>query len=165
MGDWWGGVNRVLRSSHLSKKESKGQVVHVLPDWVKVNSRLCYVSRSNGQVHHVLVKKIEERHQMVLIVFERDRKSWKRVPFSEIPRVGDGALRPLWKQSVQPQTVSNRPTDYVELDDNDPAEEPPDDGGAEAEVTYGPVCGPDLPPGPTNPCENDGRARERSRSR
>eukprot|EP00971_Amphidinium_carterae_P323714 6433295-Amphidinium_carterae.2 len=93
-------------------------VAKVLPDWVQENARMCYVSRSNGETHHVLVKKIEQRlscnlsamwswhwfrmvadiarHKMVLIVFEKDKKIWKRVPFKDIALLGDSVLKPLW---------------------------------------------------------------------
>mmetsp|Transcript_12096 Transcript_12096/g.37852 ORF Transcript_12096/g.37852 Transcript_12096/m.37852 type:complete len:161 (-) Transcript_12096:194-676(-) len=154
MGDWWGGVNRALRISHLPKTETKS-LVQPLPEWVKVNARLCYVSKSNGQSHHVLVKKVEERQKMVVIIFEQNRKTWKRVPFSEIAKLGDGTLRPLWKQSAAP-TVANKPRDYIEIDDAE-----------EEEEAAGPPLGPAPSQGDGQPAEVPGSAgpsRERSRS-
>mmetsp|Transcript_34055 Transcript_34055/g.90738 ORF Transcript_34055/g.90738 Transcript_34055/m.90738 type:complete len:157 (-) Transcript_34055:189-659(-) len=107
MGDWWGGVNRALRISHVKQTETKS-MVQVLPDWVKLNARLCYVSRRNGQSHHVFVKKIEQRRKVVLITFEQDPKVWKRIAFNDIKKLGDGALRPLWKKAEATATEKPR---------------------------------------------------------
>lgn len=97
-------------SSHTSKLTLPAAA---LPDWVEVGHRLCYVSKTNSNVsHHVQVKKIEERRQTVLVTFEMDKKIWKRVPFSEISRMGDGSLRPLWKPEPSVATVPKKPTDF-----------------------------------------------------
>lgn len=94
-----------------------------LPDWVEVGMRLCYVSKSNANVtHHVKVKQIEERKQTVLVVFEMDKKVWKRVPFSEISRVGEGSLRPLWKPEPIMSTVPERPANF-EREEGDKADD------------------------------------------
>mmetsp|Transcript_22738 Transcript_22738/g.51912 ORF Transcript_22738/g.51912 Transcript_22738/m.51912 type:complete len:164 (-) Transcript_22738:115-606(-) len=154
MGDWWGGVNRALRISHVKRKETPS-AVHVLPDWVQENARMCYVSRSNGETHHVLVKKIEQRHKMVLIVFEKDKKIWKRVPFKDIALLGDSVLKPLWKQNAVAATVPAKPADYVAISD----EEQEAAGGAESEE-----AGPALPPCEASSAEEE-RAEETSKSR
>mmetsp|Transcript_19452 Transcript_19452/g.35262 ORF Transcript_19452/g.35262 Transcript_19452/m.35262 type:complete len:171 (+) Transcript_19452:61-573(+) len=167
MGDWWGGVNRALRISHVKRKETPS-AVHVLPDWVQENARLAYVSRSNGETHHVLVKKIEQRHKMVLIVFEQDKKIWKRVPFKDITLLGDGALKPLWKQNAVTATVQSKPSDYVAISDEE-QEEAGEEPGEEAGPALPPPeeaaspkgAGSEEPSSP--PAQKESRRRSRSR--
>mmetsp|Transcript_12283 Transcript_12283/g.28720 ORF Transcript_12283/g.28720 Transcript_12283/m.28720 type:complete len:172 (-) Transcript_12283:31-546(-) len=164
MGDWWGGVNRALRISGGKRKETESSV-HVLPDWVQENARLVYVSRSNGESHHVLVKKIEQRHKMVFIVFEKDKKVWKRVPFKEITMMGDGALKPLWKQNIVAATVPEKPADFVAISD----EEDVDADAAVAPSTVGPAPQPLEEPKEDKskssvPVEKQDSSRKRSRS-
>lgn len=124
-----GRLNSVLRSNHLrtSAKERSGLSVGAqLPDWVERGTSLVYVSKSNNSHHTVKVKAIEERKQTVVIVFESDRRIWKRVPFAHISKIGDSVLQPLWKNMESP-TVPNRPKGFV--DDS-------------AGVEQGPVLGP-----------------------
>merc|ERR1712176_1441968 len=40
---------------------------------------------------------IEENRQTVTIFFEQDKKVWKKVPFAECTKTGEGTLRPVWK--------------------------------------------------------------------
>jgi len=158
-------VNRALRISHLKERKTPA-VVHTLPDWVQVNARLCYVSKRDGQSHHVFVKKIEQRQQMVLIFFENDRRVWKRVPFAEVNKLGDGTLKPLWKRT-QAATVPQRPKDFVVIEDEDQNHCGDDDEGRESiedegQIPMGPVMRPDgkAVVGP----ENEEAIRTRSRS-
>eukprot|EP00928_Gymnodinium_smaydae_P099623 TRINITY_DN9561_c0_g1_i2.p1 TRINITY_DN9561_c0_g1~~TRINITY_DN9561_c0_g1_i2.p1 ORF type:complete len:244 (-),score=56.66 TRINITY_DN9561_c0_g1_i2:155-799(-) len=140
-------INRALRlnphrSSHTADKLRLPAAS--LPDWVEVGHVLCYVSRSNNSVtHHVKVQKIEERKQTVLVTFEMDKKVWKRVPFSEISRLGDGSLRPMWKPEPTVASCSRPEGPAAEAED-------------EVEVT-GAVEGPSLP-GPQN--KDDEKASE-----
>merc|ERR1719502_961877 len=57
---------------------------------------------------------------MVVIRFEADRKIWKRVPYMEVKRFGDGTLRPLWKKT-EVATVPSRPSNFVDIEDDEPA--------------------------------------------
>ena len=82
-----------------------------------------YISKSNGQAHTVTVEKIEERQQMVVIRFDSNRKVWKRIPFVEVRKFGDGTLRPLWKKT-EVSTVPERPKNFVDVEDNDEAPQP-----------------------------------------
>merc|ERR1719482_1717221 len=118
------GLNRVLR--HAGAKptptSSKGMIIpaSALPDWIEVGATVCYVSKSNSSMtHHVKVKAIEERKQTVLVVFEMDKKVWKRVPFSEINKLGDGSLRPLWKPEPVLMSCPQRPADHDKPEDED----------------------------------------------
>lgn len=70
-----------------------------LPDWVKVGSRCCYVSKSSGGMHNVKIQKVDEKQQMVTVIFEQDSKCGKQIPFAECNKTGDGTLRPIWKPS------------------------------------------------------------------
>merc|ERR1719440_1160042 len=72
--------------------------------------------------HHVIVKQIEERKQTALVVFEMDKKVWKRVPFQEISKIGEGALRPLWKPEPMMTTVPQRPADFEKKEDDEEEE-------------------------------------------
>lgn len=109
-----GRLNSVLRSNHLrtSAKERNGLSAR-LPDWVEKGTSLVYVSRSNNSHHTVKVKAIEERKQAVVIVFESDKRIWKRIPFSQISTFGESLLQPLWKKMDAP-TVPNRPKGFVD---------------------------------------------------
>mmetsp|Transcript_1785 Transcript_1785/g.5262 ORF Transcript_1785/g.5262 Transcript_1785/m.5262 type:complete len:186 (-) Transcript_1785:197-754(-) len=80
-----------------------------LPDWLKVGAVCVYMSQSRGDSHRVKIKAIEERKQTVLFTFEQDKRVWKRVPFSEIRKTGDGALRPVWKETPQIATCEGPP--------------------------------------------------------
>ncbi|CAE7664096.1 unnamed protein product [Symbiodinium pilosum] len=55
---------------------------------------------------------------MVVIRFDSNRKIWKRVPFVEVRKFGDGTLRPLWKKT-EVATVPERPKDFVDIDDDE----------------------------------------------
>merc|ERR1740123_594017 len=105
-------INRVLRNQSRAPTYNnslpKSRVLLPLPDWVEKGTSLVYISKSNGAAHSVRVDKIEDRKQTVLIRFEADHKVWKRVPFAEIKKFGDGTLRPLWKKT-EVATVPMRP--------------------------------------------------------
>eukprot|EP00931_Biecheleriopsis_adriatica_P061678 TRINITY_DN3709_c0_g1_i2.p1 TRINITY_DN3709_c0_g1~~TRINITY_DN3709_c0_g1_i2.p1 ORF type:complete len:168 (-),score=45.39 TRINITY_DN3709_c0_g1_i2:98-601(-) len=125
-------INRVLRAQAPPQRGStKMTIPVVLPDWCEKGTSLVYISKSNGAAHTVKVEKIEERQQMVVIRFESDRKIWKRVPFMEVKRFGDGTLRPLWKKT-EVATVPSRPANFV---DNDDDEEPAADAGPVESMT------------------------------
>eukprot|EP00933_Yihiella_yeosuensis_P054186 TRINITY_DN52576_c0_g1_i1.p1 TRINITY_DN52576_c0_g1~~TRINITY_DN52576_c0_g1_i1.p1 ORF type:complete len:181 (-),score=22.98 TRINITY_DN52576_c0_g1_i1:85-555(-) len=123
------GLNKVLRLGGAAPKVTSAQATIIpasaLPEWVKVGSMSCYVSQSNGETHTVKIKTIEERKQTVLIVFEADKRIWKRVPFSGISKTGDGMLRPVWKApAVAAPGCAPRPVDDVaeEIIDDDVVE-------------------------------------------
>lgn len=113
------GLNRDLLGLNRALRLRSGQESQVapatrrqaasLPEWLKPSSRCCYVSKSNGSTHSVKVKKIDERQQAVTIVFEQDPRTWKKVPFSECSKLGDGTLRPVWKGSSQVSTCAGPP--------------------------------------------------------
>ncbi|CAL1137667.1 unnamed protein product [Cladocopium goreaui] len=111
-------INRVLRQGVRPSSSSRSTIPIVLPDWCEKGTSLVYISKSNGQAHTVTVEKIEERQQMVVIRFDSNRKVWKRVPFVEVRKFGDGTLRPLWKKT-EVSTVPERPKNYVDVDDSD----------------------------------------------
>merc|ERR1719237_372743 len=106
-------LNRVLRAQVRQPSGPSSLIAVKLPDWCAQGCSLVYISRSNGQAHNVHVEKCEERKQMVLIRFESDRRIWKRVPYTEVKKFGDGILRPLWKKSEVP-TVPLKPVDFVD---------------------------------------------------
>jgi len=130
-------LNRVLRAQVRPQSIAAGLTAVKLPDWCEQGASLVYISRSNGQAHNVVVSACEERKQTVLIKFEADRRIWKRVPYTEVKKFGDGTLRPLWKK-MEVATVPSKPSDYVEAED-EAAEEV-------AGCTAGPVVGPQGPP-------------------
>mmetsp|Transcript_83095 Transcript_83095/g.164842 ORF Transcript_83095/g.164842 Transcript_83095/m.164842 type:complete len:262 (-) Transcript_83095:37-822(-) len=135
-----------------------------LPEWLKPGSRCCYVSKSSGSTHSVKVKKIDERQQAVTIFFEQDPRTWKKVPFSECSKLGDGTLRPVWKGSAQvstcagPSQAPERPSASVGpsavATSTAPAVHIVDDASGD-ELTgsaLGPYPqAPELPPWPTGP--------------
>lgn len=114
-----------------------------LPDWVAIGTNLDYISRSRGDVHSVRVEKIEDRKQMVVIRFTADRKVWKRVPFAEIKKSGDGTLRPLWKKT-EIATVPRKPADFVDTinSEDDKEQEEKEEMALPVDPT---VEGPDVP--------------------
>ncbi|CAK8995380.1 unnamed protein product [Durusdinium trenchii] len=120
-------INRVLRQGVRPSSSSRSAIPIVLPDWCEKGTSLVYISKSNGQAHTVTVEKIEERQQMVVIRFDSNRKVWKRVPFMEVRKFGDGTLRPLWKKT-EVSTVPERPKNFVDVDDQvaGPAPKPSD---------------------------------------
>lgn len=134
-----------------------------MPEWLKPGSRCCYVSKSSGSTHNVKVKKIDERQQAVTIVFEQDPRTWKKVPFSECSKLGDGTLRPVWKASSQvsscagPPETSERPSAGVAPSAAaaaTPAVHIVDDASGDelAGSSLGPYPqAPELPPWPTGP--------------
>jgi len=142
-----------------------------LPEWLKPGSRCCYVSKSSGSTHSVKVKKIDERQQAVTIVFEQDPRTWKKVPFSECSKLGDGTLRPVWKGSSQavgaaskvstcaaPPQTQERPTASVAPSATAAASAPAvhivDDASGDelTDNALGPYPqAPELPPWPTGP--------------
>merc|ERR1712187_873310 len=100
---------------------------------------------------------IEERKQTVLIIFEHDKKIWKRVPFNEISRMGDGTLRPLWKPDPVVASCPSRPTDFEKVGGDDlevavvvegPQGPPPKEEGEEEDATEGeaPAAQDSAPP-------------------
>eukprot|EP00927_Polykrikos_kofoidii_P050573 TRINITY_DN44468_c0_g1_i1.p1 TRINITY_DN44468_c0_g1~~TRINITY_DN44468_c0_g1_i1.p1 ORF type:complete len:207 (-),score=40.06 TRINITY_DN44468_c0_g1_i1:96-716(-) len=115
-------INRALRlNAHRSSATAARLTLpaSALPDWVEVGHRLCYISRTNKNVtHYVKVSKIEERKQTVLVVFEMDKRVWKRVPFAEISKAGDGSLRPLWKPEPSVASCPSRPAQFVAGEDD-----------------------------------------------
>jgi len=131
----------------------------VLPHWVEKGTNLVYISKTKGDAHSVRVEKIEDRKQMVVIRFEQDHRIWKRVPFAEIRKFGDGTLRPLWKKS-EVATVPQKPKDFVDIETDEEEElgmaeavdptaeaDAPDENEDAAVV----VMGPHLPEGPQLP--------------
>ncbi|CAJ1328483.1 unnamed protein product [Effrenium voratum] len=108
-------INRVLRQNARPSSSSRSAIPIVLPDWCEKGTNLVYISKSNGQAHTVQVEKIEERQQMVVIRFDSNRKVWKRVPFIEVRKFGDGTLRPLWKKT-EVATVPQKPANFVDVD-------------------------------------------------
>eukprot|EP00929_Paragymnodinium_shiwhaense_P090393 TRINITY_DN50583_c0_g1_i1.p1 TRINITY_DN50583_c0_g1~~TRINITY_DN50583_c0_g1_i1.p1 ORF type:complete len:188 (+),score=48.96 TRINITY_DN50583_c0_g1_i1:110-673(+) len=107
-------INRALRVSQRSAATTVSRMqmtAAMLPNWIEVGHTVCYVSKSSaGMTHHVKISKIEERKQTVLVVFESNQKVWKRIPFSEISKLGDGSLRPLWKPEPVMSTVPSKPS-------------------------------------------------------
>mmetsp|Transcript_93919 Transcript_93919/g.265658 ORF Transcript_93919/g.265658 Transcript_93919/m.265658 type:complete len:222 (+) Transcript_93919:47-712(+) len=144
-------INRVLRKPHLRQSGASSSSrltipAASLPSWVEVGHTVCYVSKTNSSVtHHVKIQKIEERQQSVLIRFEIDKKVWKRVPFSEISKLGDGSLRPLWKPEPAVSTVPERPKEFEQAKDDAPEAGHEDEREASAEescVVAAPAEGP-----------------------
>lgn len=113
-------LNRVLRQAGRRATTPAAKLTlpaAALPEWVEVGHRLCYVSKNNSSVpHHVTVKKIEERKQTVLVTFDVDKKIWKRVPFEDISKMGDGALRPVWKPGTAVASVPKKPADFAKVE-------------------------------------------------
>ncbi|CAJ1451038.1 unnamed protein product [Effrenium voratum] len=108
-------VLRFLNCSLCTPVHLRSAIPIVLPDWCEKGTNLVYISKSNGQAHTVQVEKIEERQQMVVIRFDSNRKVWKRVPFIEVRKFGDGTLRPLWKKT-EVATVPQKPANFVDVD-------------------------------------------------
>lgn len=133
-------INRVLRNQSRAPSfpNRAARVALPLPDWVEKGTTLVYISKSKGDAHSVRVEKIEDRKQCVVIRFEADHRVWKRVPFAEIKKFGDGTLRPLWKKT-EVATVPERPKDFVDVPDES-------DNEPEADIMVQPVnTGPQLP--------------------
>mmetsp|Transcript_114840 Transcript_114840/g.324565 ORF Transcript_114840/g.324565 Transcript_114840/m.324565 type:complete len:252 (-) Transcript_114840:121-876(-) len=104
-------LNNVLRMHRGQETSFAAATKHAkiprsaLPDWLKIGAKCCYVSKSkNGGLHNVKVQKIDEKQQVVTVVFEQDVNSGKKVPFAECSRTGDGTLRPVFKSPQQAQT-------------------------------------------------------------
>eukprot|EP00929_Paragymnodinium_shiwhaense_P090394 TRINITY_DN50583_c0_g1_i3.p1 TRINITY_DN50583_c0_g1~~TRINITY_DN50583_c0_g1_i3.p1 ORF type:complete len:178 (+),score=49.43 TRINITY_DN50583_c0_g1_i3:110-643(+) len=77
-------INRALRVSQRSAATTVSRMqmtAAMLPNWIEV-----------------------------LVVFESNQKVWKRIPFSEISKLGDGSLRPLWKPEPVMSTVPSKPS-------------------------------------------------------
>eukprot|EP00438_Fugacium_kawagutii_P036343 Skav232456 [mRNA] locus=scaffold75:39528:44275:- [translate_table: standard] len=134
-------INRVLRQGVRPSSSSRSAIPIVLPDWCEKGTSLVYISKSNGQAHTVTVEKIEDRQQMVVIRFDSNRKVWKRVPFIEVRKFGDGTLRPLWKKT-EVATVPERPKNFVEVDDNDEVSPPAKSSVVDAEPSPEVVASP-----------------------
>lgn len=115
LGDFLGGVNRVLHRHSGPALETRPSASSRLPEWCSKGAKLQYISKSRGDAHMVEVEKIEEKMQAVLIRFEQDRRTWKRVPFREVSVICDGTLRPLWKKvgADAPATVLQKPDGFV----------------------------------------------------
>mmetsp|Transcript_82160 Transcript_82160/g.190787 ORF Transcript_82160/g.190787 Transcript_82160/m.190787 type:complete len:236 (+) Transcript_82160:76-783(+) len=108
-------LNNILRMKRGQESAVAAESQHVripassLPQWLKLGAKCCYMSKTTGGMHTVKVQKIDERQQMVTVVFEQDKKNGKKVPFAECSKMGDGTLRPVWKASTQ-QVVAAAPT-------------------------------------------------------
>lgn len=135
-------VNRLLRlnSQRGERRDAMKITAKMLPEWIEVGNRLLYASKSNpSNSQHVKVTKIEEARQAVLVVFEVNKKIWKRVPFAEISKFGDGSLRPLWKKSEAEQPMLSCP-ERPQGDELEDPEEPAEPAEGEE------VAGPQGPP-------------------
>lgn len=108
-------LNSVLRLRRGQETQKAAGISHAripaaaLPEWLKAGTRCCYVSKTRGDTHSVKVQKIDDRHQTVTIFFEQNRQIWKKVPFSECTKTGDGTLRPVWKAPPQVATCAGPP--------------------------------------------------------
>lgn len=115
------GLNRDLLKLNTILKMNRGQensfaaaTTHAripasaLPAWMKIGARCCYVSKSSG-MHSVKVQKIDEKKQLVTVVFEADSNSGKQVPFHECSKTGDGTLRPVFKAGQSSAASTSAP--------------------------------------------------------
>jgi len=109
-------LNRTLRlgPGRTGQENHKAGEIRIpasaLPSWLETGAKCCYVSKTRGDTHSVKVLKIDSKQQTVTIVFEQDRRTWKKVPFSECAKTGDGTLRPVWKAPEQVATCSGPPS-------------------------------------------------------
>eukprot|EP00928_Gymnodinium_smaydae_P092406 TRINITY_DN76278_c0_g1_i1.p1 TRINITY_DN76278_c0_g1~~TRINITY_DN76278_c0_g1_i1.p1 ORF type:complete len:358 (-),score=98.44 TRINITY_DN76278_c0_g1_i1:169-1242(-) len=75
-------------AGHALQRQKQHQVAQErnlqLPEWIKPNARLGYVSRSSGKMSEVIVDKVSRAEAVVKIVFAADRGTWKGIPFSMI---------------------------------------------------------------------------------
>lgn len=111
-------LNQTLRLRHERTGQESRQAAELsrrvpassLPAWLRAGERCCYVSQSRGDSHSVQVKRIDGKEQTVTIVFESDGKTWKKVRFADLGgKMGDGALRPVFKGPEQVSTVAGPP--------------------------------------------------------
>lgn len=147
--DFLDGVNRLLhRHSGPVLDKQSCRAVHRLPDWCSKGTTLQYISRTTGDAHLVRVEKVEERQQAVMIRFEQDLRTWKRVPFAEVKMFGDGTLRPLWKKAAETPTVPQKPRDF------EVHHEEEQEAAAQMALPVDPtVEGVDFPPSDSELCE------------
>ncbi|CAE8597652.1 unnamed protein product [Polarella glacialis] len=141
-------INRVLRQHKAPPPGSshRSSIPVQLPNWCTPETSCVYISKSNGQAHNVKVEKCEDRHQTVLVRFEADRKVWKRVPYVEVKKFGDGTLRPLWKKTEVP-TAPGKPENWIDIEDD--SEKP----GPMAEAVDPTVAGPEDDESPVEVAE------------
>jgi len=72
-----------------------------LPTWIKTDARLCYLSKSNGKVHEVVVEMVNSAKSEVEITFVGHSKVWKVLPFSLITSSSNPLLGPWAASSVE----------------------------------------------------------------
>mmetsp|Transcript_9240 Transcript_9240/g.21663 ORF Transcript_9240/g.21663 Transcript_9240/m.21663 type:complete len:252 (+) Transcript_9240:103-858(+) len=76
-----------------------------LPQWIKVDSHLCYLSKSSGRMMEVVVEMISHVKREVEITFVEDNKIWKVIPFSTIASDANPLLGP-WSTGSSSESKS-----------------------------------------------------------